>query len=106
MAEYVNENKPLIFKNETNSDFSVGVGIVFRKSGIYEIFINDKTTTVTNIAERKTGKWEGGVDEHGIDGYHCDNCGFFVPWDYTHRFIAFIEDYHYCPHCGAEMRSR
>lgn len=54
MAEYVNENKPIIFKNETDSDFNVGVGIVFRKSGIYEISINDKTTTVTKILERKT----------------------------------------------------
>lgn len=57
MAEYVNENKPIVFKNETDSDFNVGVGIIFQKSGIYEISINDKTTTVTKISERKTGKW-------------------------------------------------
>ena len=102
MVEYVND-KPIVFKNETDSDFNVGVGIVFRKSGIYEISINDKTTTVTKISERKTGKWIYGENEYGIDGYHCDKCGFFVPWDYVHKFINYIEDYKFCPNCGAKM---
>lgn len=53
--------------------------------------------------ERKKGKWIYGEDEYGIDGYHCDKCGFFVPWDYTHKFIDFIKDYHFCPNCGARM---
>lgn len=52
MAEYVNEDKSIIIKNETDSDFNVGVGIVFRKSGIYEISINDKTTTVTKVMDK------------------------------------------------------
>ena len=50
------------------------------------------------------GKWAYGEDEYGIDGYHCDKCGFFVPWDYTNKFIDFIKDYHFCPNCGADMR--
>ena len=54
--------------------------------------------------ERKKGKWIYGEDEYGIDGYHCDKCGFFVPWDYTHKFINYIEDYNFCPNCGADMR--
>lgn len=54
--------------------------------------------------ERKKGKWIYCEDEYGIDGYHCDKCGFFVPWDYTHKFIDFIKDYHFCPNCGADMR--
>lgn len=54
--------------------------------------------------ERKKGTWVYGEDEYGIDGYHCDKCGFFVPWDYTHTFINYIEDYHFCPNCGADMR--
>lgn len=54
--------------------------------------------------ERKRGKWIYSEDEYGIDGYHCDECGFFVPWDYTHKFINYIEDYHFCPNCGADMR--
>ena len=54
--------------------------------------------------QRMSGKWTYGEDEYGIDGYHCDKCGFFVPWDYTHKFIDFIKDYHFCPNCGADMR--
>lgn len=54
--------------------------------------------------ERKRGKWIYGEDEYGIDGYHCDKCGFFVPWDYAHKFINYIEDYNLCPNCGADMR--
>ena len=55
--------------------------------------------------ERKDGKWI--YAEHDIamcDGYMCDQCGFFVPWDYKHKFIDFIKDYHWCPSCGADMR--
>lgn len=55
--------------------------------------------------ERKRGKWIYG--EHDVamcDGYRCDKCGFFVPWDYQHKFIDFINDYHFCPSCGADMR--
>ena len=54
--------------------------------------------------ERKRGKWVYAEDEYGIDGYHCNQCGFFVPWDYAHKFINYIEDYNFCPHCGADMR--
>lgn len=55
--------------------------------------------------ERKRGKWI--YAEHDIamcDGYRCDQCGFFVPWDYNHKFIDFIKDYYWCPSCGADMR--
>ena len=54
--------------------------------------------------ERKKGKWI--YVEHDVamcDGYRCDKCGFFVPWDYQHKFIDFIKDYNYCPSCGAKM---
>ena len=54
--------------------------------------------------ERKNGKWVYAEDEYGMDGYHCNQCGFFVLWDYTHKFINYIEDYHFCPNCGADMR--
>lgn len=29
--------------------------------------------------QKMRGKWTYGEDEYGIDGYHCDKCGFFVP---------------------------
>ena len=54
--------------------------------------------------ERKNGKWIYG--EHDVamcDGYCCDKCGFFVPWDYRHKPIDYIKDYHFCPNCGADM---
>ena len=58
-------------------------------------------------AEPKRPKGEWLYAEHNIamcDGYMCDQCGFFVPWDYKHKFIDFIKDYHWCPSCGADMR--
>ena len=54
--------------------------------------------------ERDKGKWIYGEDKYGIDGYHCDKCGFFVPWNYAHTFINYIKDYNFCPNCGAEMK--
>lgn len=58
---------------------------------------------LTAEPEQKTGKWIYSEDEYGIDGYYCDKCGFFVPWDYAHKLINYIEDYHYCPNCGHPM---
>ena len=56
-------------------------------------------------ADRPQGEWIYG--EHNVamcDGYRCNRCDFFVPWDYEHKFIDFINDYHYCPNCGAKMK--
>ena len=56
-------------------------------------------------AQPQKGKWIYGEHESAMcDGYRCDKCGFFVPWDYQHEFIDFIKDYNYCPSCGADMR--
>lgn len=99
MAEYVNEDKPIIFKNETDSDFNVSVGIVFRKSGIYEISINDKTTTVTKVSERKTGQWVLVEEGIKVSKYKCSECGRAI-WDDT-GYNPYV-DYPYC-HCGAKM---
>lgn len=58
------------------------------------------------LADRPSGKWEYCENEiaNHVDGYKCSNCGFFVPWDYEHKFINFIEDYNFCPSCRADMR--
>ena len=56
------------------------------------------------IEGRKRGRWIYGENKYGIDGYCCNICEFFVPWDYIHKFINYIDDYKFCPHCGAEMR--
>lgn len=54
---------------------------------------------------QRTGKWIYGEDLVAMcDGYRCSNCGFFVPWDYQHKFISYIEEYNFCPNCGADMR--
>lgn len=56
-------------------------------------------------ADRPQGEWIYG--EHDVamcDGYRCDKCGFFVPWDYEHKSIDFISDYNFCPSCGSRMK--
>lgn len=55
--------------------------------------------------KQRTGKWIYCEDSMAdcVDGYRCDKCGFFVPWDYTHKSIDYIKDYNYCPNCGAKM---
>ena len=78
----------------TGEDWYVGMNCA--ESELYEL--------PSAEPERKKGKWIYGEDEYGIDGYHCDKCGFFVPWDYAHTFINYIEDYNFCPNCGADMR--
>lgn len=76
---------------------------------IYRVKLNSKGmpnfATAEEVADRPQGEWIYG--EHDVamcDGYRCDRCGFFVPWDYEHKSIDFINDYHYCPSCGARMK--
>ena len=56
----------------------------------------------------KRGRWIYCEDSTAdcVDGYRCDQCGFFVPWDYKHKGIDFIQDYNFCQNCGADMRQR
>lgn len=56
--------------------------------------------------EPHEGKWVYGEDSTAdcVDGYRCSQCGFFVPWDYNHKLIDYINDYAYCPNCGARMK--
>ena len=57
-----------------------------------------------DVAPVRHGKWIYGEDCVAMcDGYRCSNCGYFVPWDYQHKFISYIEEYKYCPECGARM---
>ena len=74
-------------------------------------FVELKTTLrpafvdpILKAKEVKHGEWIYGEHDMAMcDGYWCDQCGFFVPWDYEHKFIDFIKDYHWCPSCGAKM---
>ena len=66
--------------------------------------VRDRIESIPS-ADRPQGEWIYG--EHDVamcDGYRCDRCGFFVPWDYEHKSIDFINDYHFCPNCGCRMR--
>ena len=58
----------------------------------------------TPTADRPQGEWIYCEDEYGIDGYRCSHCGKHIPWDYQHKFINFIDDYHTCPFCDARMK--
>ena len=50
MAEFINNvDNSIIFENKTDSEFSVNAGIVFRKSGLYEVSVCDNRTTVTKV---------------------------------------------------------
>lgn len=78
----------------------------------YGAQMNERTAFKHMIADAPTvdampvrhAKWIYGEDCVAMcDGYRCSNCGFFVPWDYQHKFISYIEEYNYCPNCGARM---
>lgn len=98
MAEYVNEDKPMIIINETDSDFHVGVGVIFKKSGIYEISVNDRTTTVTKVSWRKKGKWIKHIDDlfPAESTIECSMC--------HHEQPLTIDD-SFCPNCGVRMEN-
>ena len=81
----VRENEPITFENKTDSNFDVSMGVVFHKSGIYEVSILGNRTTVSKVTARKTGKW--------IVYYECPKCG-----EITKNFTE------YCPFCNADMR--
>lgn len=68
------------------------------------VAVRDKIAELTP-AEPKTGRWIYCEDTTAdcVDGYRCDQCGLFVPWDYQHKSIDYIKDYNFCPNCGAKM---
>ena len=71
-----------------------------------EFGISTVSTMPTIQPEQHEGTWVYGEDSTAdcVDGYRCSQCGFFVPWDYNHKLIDYINDYAYCPNCGADMR--
>ena len=71
-----------------------------------EFGISTVSTMPTIQPEPQEGKWVYGEDSTAdcVDGYRCSRCGFFVPWDYNHKLINYINDYAYCPKCGAKMK--
>ena len=45
----IRENEPIVFENKTDSSFDVGMGVVFRKSGIYDVSIVGNKTVVKKL---------------------------------------------------------
>lgn len=66
-----------------------------------------KIDELPTIEERKEGHWIG-MDEEDprYDYYKCSNCWNEISVDHIRVCdIGFtIEDFNFCPHCGAKMR--
>ncbi len=52
----VRENEPIVFENKTDSSFDVGMGVVFHKSGTYEVSIVGNKTIVSEVDKPKTSE--------------------------------------------------
>lgn len=101
MAEFISSNEktvdigdPVFFENKTDSNYEVSAGIIFKKSGVYEVSIVGNKTCVTKVGERKTGRW--------VDGC-CSACGIS-----KYNFITICHGdeeprgtWTYCPSCGS-----
>lgn len=49
--QFVDVNESVVFANNTDSSFDVGTGIIFRKSGLYEVSIVGNRITVTKVSD-------------------------------------------------------
>lgn len=63
MAEFIGETEksvniwePVVFENKTDSAFEVSAGVVFHKSGIYEVSVLENKTIVSKVMERENDK--------------------------------------------------
>ena len=88
--KYISAEDPVVFENKTTSKCEVYPGIVFHKSGIYEISIIGNRTIISEVSRRKIGKWKQGC---------CSECGYNWGKD---ALIASVPNF--CPNCGADMR--
>ena len=102
MAEFIGGNEkdisvgePIVFENKTECKFEVCAGVVFHKSGVYEVSVVGNRTIVSEVPNGKTGKWifDG-------DCYKCNKCGAVYGW------WADSQTSNYCPNCGADMRGK
>lgn len=102
--EIVNIGDPVIFENNTDSDFEVSVGIIFYKSGVYNVSIEGNKTIVSNVGKSKIGKW---INKK----YYFENC--YAECDQCHKQTRGITEdggfgfhysfYNFCPNCGVKM---
>lgn len=90
--KYIKEGEQIIFENNTDSSFGVETGIVFHKSGLYDVDISNNHVVISKIDERKAIEeayqkgFEAGkaqdedgcigcmYDEGGIEHTPCEHC--------------------------------
>lgn len=106
MAEYIhNENivkkgDPIVFKNNCEYSFDVDTGIIFHKSGIYEVSIVGNITTVSKVMDRNQGEWipftytiKDDWYQDKETRYRCSLCN-----------KSTIHNSRFCPNCGGKMK--
>ena len=103
MAEFVGRepisvgiDEPITFENKTDTAFDVDCGIVFRKSGLYQVSIVGRCISVAVEPERKTGKWINHRNDNGHNIADCDQCGHAIQWfdgDETPKYCCICGSY-------------
>ena len=90
--EIVNEGD-IININAPKSPVNIGVAIMFKKDGDYNVTVN-KGRYIVGLAreERKNGKWER-IPYSFTEGYKCSCCGC----------KSIEKHWNFCPNCGADM---
>jgi hypothetical protein len=108
MAEFTGGNEkdisvgePIVFENKTECKFEVCAGVVFHKSGVYEVSIVGNRTIVSEVSKRKTGKWIKHDTGHSIY-YSCSLCSCVAPYTETEDKILWKLS-NFCPDCGAKI---
>ena len=51
--KYIEEGEKIIFENNTDSSFGVETGIIFHKSGLYDVDISNNHVVVSKVDEKK-----------------------------------------------------
>ena len=108
MAEFIGSeekvievDESVIFENKTDSDFEVSAGIIFHKSGLYDVSIVGRRTIVSKVertnAKERTGKWIKDDGDWFETMFKCSECGALIKKE--DKFRSF-----FCYHCGADMR--
>ena len=93
-------DEPVTLENNTGTSFdvSVGVGIIFRKSGLYRVSVDGKHTSVKIEPKRKKGKWIERDDCWDGIYYECSVCkDSFTLIDGNPS----DNNYNFCPSCGS-----